>query len=65
MTKEITEIWYQFHKLSYCIFFLGVPDEGEGQTFGTKYSRMDQVKFFKGCLPQILLGPFLNALTHL
>ena len=21
-------------------------------------------KFFKGCLPQILLGPFLNTLTH-
>ena len=33
-------------------------------TCGTKYSRMDQVKFFKGCLPQILLGPFLNALSH-
>ena len=25
---------------------------------------MDQVKFFKDCLPQILLGPFLNTLTH-
>ena len=22
-------------------------------------------KLFKGCLPQILLGPFLNTLTHL
>ena len=38
--------------------------------FGKKYSRVDQVKFvvdsfFKGCLPQILLGPFLNALSHL
>ena len=21
--------------------------------------------FFKGCLPQILLGPFLNTLTHI
>ena len=31
---------------------------------GTKYSRMDQAKFFKGCLPQILLDPFLNTLTH-
>ena len=28
---------------------------------GTKYSRMDQVKFCIGCLPQILLGPFLNT----
>ena len=34
---------------------------------------MDQVRLvenylqnvFKGCLPQILLGPFLNTLTHL
>ena len=33
--------------------------------FGTKYWRMNQVKFhfkfFKGCLPQILLDPFLNT----
>ena len=26
---------------------------------------MYQVKIFKGCLPQILLGPLLNTLTHL
>ena len=26
---------------------------------------MDQVKFFKGCLPQILVGLFLNILTHI
>ena len=26
---------------------------------------MDQVKFFKGCLPQILLGPFLNTLSQM
>ena len=26
---------------------------------------MTQVKFFKGCLPQILLGPHLNILTHI
>ena len=42
---------------------------------GTKYSRMDQVKFvedrpypfrfFKGCLPQILPGPFLNTLPYI
>ena len=41
-------------------------------SFGSRYLRIDQVKFvegrpyhFKGCLPQILLGPFLNTLTHL
>ena len=27
--------------------------------FGWRYSRMDQVKFFKDCLPQVLLGPFV------
>ena len=41
---------------------------------GTKYSRMAHAKFvearpypfkfFKGCLPHIFLGPFLNTLTH-
>ena len=24
----------------------------------------DHFKFFKCCVPQILLGPFLNTLTH-
>ena len=33
--------------------------------FGRKYSRMDQVKCFKGCLPQISLSPFLNIFSHL
>ena len=33
--------------------------------YETKYSRMDQVKFFKGSLPQILLGPFLTTLSHI
>ena len=33
--------------------------------FGSRYWIMDQVKFFKGCLPQILLNLFLNTLTHL
>ena len=32
--------------------------------YGTKYSRMDGGKCFKGCLPQILLGLFLNTLFH-
>ena len=33
-------------------------------TDGTKYSRMNQVKVFKGCLPQILLDP-LNTLSQI
>ena len=35
------------------------------ETIESKYSRIDQVKFFKGCLPQILLGPFLKTLSQL
>ena len=48
------------------------------KAFGSRHSRMEQLKFvedwlsrpyhfkfFKGCLPQILLGPFLNSWTHL
>ena len=27
--------------------------------------KMDQAKFFKGCLPQVLLGPFLNTLLQM
>ena len=38
-----------------------VPDS----IYGTKYSRVDQVKIFKGCPPQILHGPFLNALSNI
>ena len=33
--------------------------------YGTKYSRMDQVKFFKCCLSQSSFGPFLNTLSHM
>ena len=29
-----------------------------------EYGRPYSFKFFKGSLPQILLGPFLNTLTH-
>ena len=33
--------------------------------YGTKYSRMDQVKFFEGYLPQNLLSPLLNTLFYI
>ena len=33
--------------------------------FELKNCRIDQVKFFKGCLPHIVFGPFLNTLSHL
>ena len=28
-------------------------------------SRLYHFKFFSGCLPQILLGPFLDTLSHI
>ena len=33
-------------------------------TNGSRCSRMDQIKFVKGCLPHILLGPFWITLTQ-
>ena len=36
-----------------------------GTKYETKYLRMDQVKNFKGCLPQILLGLFVNTLSYI
>ena len=32
---------------------------------GTKYSRMEQIKILKGCLPKISLGPFLKTLSQI
>ena len=32
---------------------------------GSRNSRMGLVEFFKGCLPQILIGPFLNTWTQM
>ena len=32
---------------------------------GAKYSRIDQVKLFKDCLPESLLGPFLKTLSQI
>ena len=51
---------------SYCFFLSpGCTLQKKQSSYGIKYSRMDQVKFFKGCLLQILLGPFLNTLPHM
>lgn len=33
--------------------------------YETKYSRIDQINVFTGCLPQFLLGPFLITLSHI
>ena len=71
-TKPCDRRWGSFAKfqIAWLCFF-----ELKGKTlhlkhvvtflFGTKYSRMVQVKFFKCCLPQISLGLFLNTLYHI
>ena len=32
--------------------------------FKTSWEKVNHLKFLKGCLPQILLGPFLNNSSH-
>ena len=34
-------------------------------TYGTNQSRIEQVEFLNNCLPQFLLGPFMNTLSHI
>ena len=50
-TKTIKKVaeWEKLRNIWVKVFCLGKPYH---------------FKFFKGCLPQILLGPFLNILTH-
>ena len=38
---------------------------GESIQEWTKQNRPYLFKFFKGCLPQILFGPFLNTFFHI
>ena len=47
---------------------VGMPRVAETKTdefFPTAQLVFSGYKFFKGCLPQVLLGPFLNTLSHL
>ena len=43
------------------VFKIGPSKNCGRQPFHFKF----HFKYFKGCLPQILLGPFLNTLTHI
>ena len=53
------------HKYRNCWNILWI-DSPNAFINGAKYSRKDQVKLFKGCLPQISLGPlFLNTLSQI
>ena len=42
----------------------GIFESNISPLYETQYSRADQVNFFKGYLRHILLGPFLNTLSH-
>ena len=57
----------QYHWLDIPIYGIGVGKKLIILTFiwGNCLSRSYSLKVFKGCLPQILLGPFLNTLSHL
>ena len=73
--------WFIFNKLfnltmdmihlKACYIWVKVFRNGASKICGRqplktfKWSRPYHMKFFKGCLPQILLGPFLNTLTHI
>ena len=52
MTQTFKMLLFKLHDLFWIIYV-------------TKHSTMDQVKVFKGYLPQILLGSFLNTLSHM
>ena len=47
-------------KSCFCNNYENMKDENEKIKI-----EIPQVKFFTGCLPQILLGPLLNTLTHI
>ena len=71
------EIFYEPHTLyRYEMLLVLVIQSLRISRYETKYSIIDQVKLwntaynkfevnFKGCIPQILLGPFLNNLSHM
>ena len=75
--QKLTNIFFAFEKIH--LFLTFIPRGNVRNlvvSFGTKYSRTDQVKYvevsltllnqtFKGCLSQVLHGPFLNTLSHL
>ena len=47
---------------SYVFIKIPLPHPRKTDTYG---GRPNHFKFVKGCLPQTLLGAFLNTLTHI
>ena len=52
-----------FYKIAQPIYMHPLPFLNN--LFGTKYSRVDQVKFVEDGVLKILLGPLLNTLSHM
>ena len=61
----------EIHRLRWSFWsrdiFVGVSDRKRFWYWSNKkcLSRPYHLKFFKGCIPQILLGRFLNTLPHI
>ena len=50
----------------FCRQVLSIENSGTSLvTYGTNQSRIEQVEFLNNCLPQFLLGPFVNTLSHI
>ena len=55
--------WFSSERYTWVRVFKNGPNKICGRQPYNKFEV--HFKFFKGCLPQFLLGPFLNTLTHL
>ena len=59
--------WYHFYSEIFFIWdkvFKNGPSKICGRKSLKNLKGYGLLKFFKGCRPQILLGPFLNSLSH-
>ena len=54
-----------FYQRSFCISILSTYNFSTGTAYEIKYLRMDQMKFVEDSLKKLLLGPFLNTLSHM
>ena len=62
MTVVISNHVKQSHSFTY--YFTYLHSSHMGQSI-QEWTKPYHFKFIKGCLPQILLGPFLNTLSHI
>ena len=63
--SHIVRLMFSLLTLNKCLLYSRLFFKDICRTFVTKYSRMDQEKFFKGYRPQISLGLLLNTLSIL